>query len=307
MTSRNPATLPKGPKHWLSWFTVAVLWLLGRMPAWLGRALVSPLGPLLFHLMKRRRKVAERNLERCFPEKTPEERVLILRGCFSALARSLVETAWCWSGSGKKVNSLGEVHGLEHLRAAKESGRGVLLVTSHSTCLELGGCLAIRAEPGVSAVYRPLKNPVIEWYQTRGRCRYTDAMISKRDARSAVRLLRDGGVLWYAPDQDFGPSQSVFAPFFGISTATLLATHRLPRMAAPCAVIPMFPRFDAERGHYIVQIHPELESFPSRDPVADLTRINALIEEHIRLAPEQYWWIHRRFKSRPEGEEPFYD
>jgi KDO2-lipid IV(A) lauroyltransferase len=260
----------------------------------------------MFRLMKRRRLVAERNLERCFPEKTSAERSAILRDCFKALARSLAETAWSWSGSDKQVRSLGEVHGLEHLRAAREGGRGVLLVTSHSTCLEIGGCLMIRAHPGVSGVYRPLKNQVIEWYQTRGRCRYADGMITKRDARGAVRLLREGGVLWYAPDQDFGASQSVFAPFFGIATATLLATHRLPRMA-DCAVVPMFPRYDVERGCYNVKILPALENFPTRDPVADLSRINALIESHVRQAPEQYWWIHRRFKTRPEGEEPFYD
>jgi KDO2-lipid IV(A) lauroyltransferase len=135
--------------------------------------------------------------------------------------------------------------------------------------------------------------------------RYADSMISKRDARGAVRVLRAGKVLWYAPDQDFGPDQSVFAPLFGIETATLLATHRLPAMTG-CAVVPMFPRRDPVSGKYVVDILPALEDFPSADPVADLARVNALMEAQVRKAPGQYWWIHRRFKTRPEGDTPFY-
>ena len=113
-------------------------------------------------------------------------------------------------------------------------------------------------------------------------------------------------MLWYAPDQDFGPKQSLFLPFFGIPAATLTATARLVELTG-CRVVPMFPRYDEASGQYVVQFHPALENFPSGDSVADLTRINALLEEQVRKAPEQYWWIHRRFKTRPDGEPPFYD
>ncbi len=131
-------------------------------------------------------------------------------------------------------------------------------------------------------------------------------MISKRDARTAVRLLRRGGVLWYAPDQDFGPEQSLFAPFFGIQTATLLATHRLARLTG-CAVVPMFPLYDPQQRRYRVTLLPALEHFPSDDPAADLARVNAIMEQQVRRAPEQYWWVHRRFKTRPPGDAPFYE
>ncbi len=130
-------------------------------------------------------------------------------------------------------------------------------------------------------------------------------MISKRDLRGMVRFLRSGGYLWYAPDQDFGPRQSVFAPFFGIQTATLLATQRLPVMTG-CLVMTMFPHFDRETGRYRVEVSPPIEGFPSGDAEADLARINAILESQVRRAPEQYWWIHRRFKTRPPGEPPFY-
>jgi KDO2-lipid IV(A) lauroyltransferase len=130
-------------------------------------------------------------------------------------------------------------------------------------------------------------------------------MISKRDMRAAIRYLRGGGVLWYAPDQDFGPKQSEFVAFFGIPAATLVATVRLVELTG-CRVVPMFPRYDAPTGQYVVTFHPPLDDFPSGDIVKDLARVNALLEEQVRAAPEQYWWIHRRFKTRPQGESPFY-
>jgi KDO2-lipid IV(A) lauroyltransferase len=131
-------------------------------------------------------------------------------------------------------------------------------------------------------------------------------MFRKDDLRSALRYLRNGGVLWYAPDQDFGPTQSVFAPFFGIQTATLKATERLVTLAR-CAVVPMFPRYDRVQRKYVVSVGQALADFPGGDSQRDLERINALLESQVRQAPEQYWWIHRRFKTRPAGEPPFYD
>jgi KDO2-lipid IV(A) lauroyltransferase len=130
-------------------------------------------------------------------------------------------------------------------------------------------------------------------------------MISKREMRGAIRLLRDGGLVWYAPDQDFGRDQSVFAPFFGIQTATLLATHRLAQLTG-CAVVPMFPVYDEMTRRYTIHFLPALEFFPGTDAVPDLARVNAIMEVQIRAAPAQYWWIHRRFKTRPDGEAPFY-
>jgi KDO2-lipid IV(A) lauroyltransferase len=156
-----------------------------------------------------------------------------------------------------------------------------------------------------SGMYRPLGNEVLEWYQNRGRAWYAEGMISKRDIRRAVRYLRAGGVLWYAPDQDFGAAHSAFVPFFGVPTATLLASHRLPRMTG-CRVMAMMPRFDRGSGGYVVELSPLLEDYPGEDPLRDLERINALLEAQVRSAPEQYWWIHRRFKTRPPGEPDFY-
>jgi KDO2-lipid IV(A) lauroyltransferase len=293
------------PRNWPGWIGVGAIWLLGLLPRSLAAWLTERLGDLLFHMAGRRRRVAERNLERCFPEWDQGRREAILREHFRSVGRMLAETAWSWSRRDALIDQIGELHGLEHMEAARQKGRGVLMVTSHNTCLEIGARIAAGQIP-TSGLYRPLNNEVLEWYQNRCRTRYARSMLSKRNLRGAVRLLRGGGVLWYAPDQDFGPAESLFAPFFGIQTATLLATHRLPRMTG-CAVVMMFPRYDRSTRTYHVQLMPQLRDYPTDEPLADLTRINAIIEEQVRRSPADYWWIHRRFKTRPEGEPPFYD
>jgi len=294
------------PPYWPGWLAVGLLWLLGKTPQGLGLALSHPLGWVMRRFMKRRRRIAERNIESCFPELSAQQRRDLMDDNFRSLARMIFEISWSWSASPRRLEKMGCVVGMENLREAIEAGRGVLAITAHLTCLEMGGRLAAMEVPEASGIYRPLNNPVLEWYQNRSRARYTQGGISKRDMRSAIRFLRKGGVLWYAPDQDFGPKRSVFAPFFGIQTATLAATERMIEMTG-CKVVPMFPVYDTETRKYTVRLYPALENFPSGDIVADLTRINALMEDHIRQVPDQYWWIHRRFKTRPEGEPPFYD
>lgn len=293
------------PRNWGGWVLASVLWLLGKTPVGPGLWLSKPLGALMYRAMKRRRAVARRNIERCFPSLTPEETEHLVRANFRSLARTMFETAWCWGMHRRKFRRMTRIEGLEHLLDAEEAGKGVLLITAHMTCLEIGGRVSCEAAP-VVGVYRPLNNEVIEWYQNRGRLAYAQGMVSKREMRSAIRCLRQGGILWYAPDQDFGPDQSLFVPFFGIPTATLEATHKLVSLTG-CAVVPMFPAFDSASKSWVLRIQPALEGFPSGDAYADLARLNAEMEAHVRLVPEQYWWIHRRFKTRPAGEPPFYD
>lgn len=306
MTSGVTKRPPFTPRYWLSWLAVGAMWLLGKSPRKLGLALSIPMGWVLLRLMKERRKIAQRNLERCFPDWTPSRLNELLEEHFHSLGRMVFELAWSWSASTSRIQQMGQVKGVENARNAIAKGKGVLAITHHVTCLEMGGRLAAFEIPDLKGVYRPLKNPVIEWYQNRSRAQYSGGVISKRDMRSFIRFLRNGGVLWYAPDQDFGARRSVFAPFFGIETATLEATGRLIEMTG-CEVMPMFPVFDSKTGKYTVTMYPAMKKIPDENIVQTLTRINAMIEEQIRQAPDQYWWIHRRFKTRPEGEPPFYD
>jgi KDO2-lipid IV(A) lauroyltransferase len=306
MTVREAKRPPLTPRYWPGWLGVGVLWLLGKTPRPLGLVLSRPLGSLMRRLMGRRRRIAERNIERCFPEFSPDRRDGLVRESFHSIGRMLFEIAWSWSASERRLGRMGDVEGVEHALDTIAGGRGVILITAHLTCLEIGARLAALAFPSAGGMYRPLRSPVLEWYQNRSRLKYTQIMISKSDMRSAVRFLRSGGILWYAPDQDFGEKQSVFAPFLGIQTATLAATARLVKMTG-AAVVPMFPAYQSDTRRYTVRLFPPMEDFPTGDIVADLTRINAMLEEQVRRAPDQYWWIHRRFKTRPPGEPPFYD
>jgi len=301
---RPPCTLRNLPV----WLVVGLLWLLGKTPQWLALALAVPLAALMRIVMRRRCKIAQRNIERCFPALSAAGRDRLVRDSFRALARAVFEITWAWSASDAVMQGMCRSEGLENVDAARARGRGVLLVTAHLSCLEIGArfmALSLGPERPASGIYRPLRNPVLEWYQNHGRALYAASMISKREMRAAIRLLRSGGLVWYAPDQDFGREQSIFVPFFGIQTATLLATHRLPLMTG-CAVVPMFPVYDEAERCYTIKFLPALESFPGPDARADLARVNAIMEQQIRSAPQQYWWIHRRFKTRPEGEEGFY-
>lgn len=277
---------------------VGLMRLLARLPLNTSRRLLRPLAPLARLGMIRRRRIAARNLALCFPELDDRERGLILREHFTQLTDMLAEIAWSWAGPPEVPAEMIDIRGLANLEAANADG-GVLLVTGHSTCLEIGGRL-LAARVRLAGIYRPLKTPALEAFQNRGRGRYTEAMYSKRDVRGAIRRLRAGGILWYAPDQDFGADRSVFAPFFGLQAATLVATLDLAR-AGNARIVPMFPVKDGATGRVVVHVGEAFADMPSAEPGTDLARINACLEAMIRRAPAQYWWLHRRFKTAPEG------
>jgi KDO2-lipid IV(A) lauroyltransferase len=276
-----------------------VAWV-GRQPLRRAQRLTGWLAGPLRLLMRRRARIVARNLALCFPERDAAERRALQRAHFRQLAEAIGEIAVAWHHPGTLDAAFGNVVGLEHVDAARAGGRGVLLVTGHVTCLELGARL-LGERVAASAIYRPLSNAVLETAQNRGRARYAEHMIPRKNLRAMVRHLRAAGVLWYAPDQDLGPERSRFAPFFGVATATATGMLELARLGR-ARVVPMMPVKDAESGRVRVVIEPALDSFPSDDPDADLARFNAFLERRVRTAPAQYWWLHRRFKTAPPDE-----
>jgi KDO2-lipid IV(A) lauroyltransferase len=248
--------------------------------------------------------VAQRNLEVCFPELADSERTRLLRRNLADLGLMLVEFAFAWFGSDRAIARVPcSVEGLEHLEHCRAQGRGVLLVGAHFSHLELCARLVSR-RIRIAGMYRVMDDPVFEHAVLRARLRYADAMFAKDELRACVKYLRRGGTLWYAPDQDMRGKDSVFAAFFGIPASTITATHHLARLSG-AAVIPFFHRREA-RGGYAIRLEAPLEDFPSADIVADTLRVNAAIERMVRAAPEQYLWVHKRFKTRPPGEAPIY-
>ncbi|TZF89079.1 LpxL/LpxP family Kdo(2)-lipid IV(A) lauroyl/palmitoleoyl acyltransferase [Cognatilysobacter lacus] len=294
--------MPRGARHWPMRAGVAMLSGAARLPWSLQRMLGRGIGALAYALAGSRRHAARVNLRLCFPELDDSARERLLRDTFRDFGIGLFEFARAWWGGIEPMRRDVVIEGLEHLRALQAQGRGVLMVSGHFMTLEMCGRLLCDHVP-LAGMYRRYRNPVMEHAVKRGRLRYAAAMFTNEDIRPAMRHLKHGGFLWYAPDQDMRGKDTVFAPFFGVPAATITATHQFARLSG-CAVVPFFHRREGAR--YVLRIAPPLEHFPSTDATLDSTRVNAAIESMVREAPPQYLWIHRRFKRRPDGGAPPY-
>jgi len=303
--SGTPTAARYSPRHWPTWLLLGMLWCITRLPyAWqltIGRAI----GRVALRLGRRRRRIAATNLELCFPELGEQQRRQLLAGHFDSLGIALVEFALAWWGRERMIEPLATIHGLEHLQAALQEGNGVILLSAHFTTLEIGGRLLARHVP-FHVLYREHKHPVIEHVMSRARTRLYEKAIPRDDMNGLLGSLKQGRAVWYAPDQDHGPGNSAFVPFFGIPAATLTTTSRIAAISG-ARVIPFFQRrLPGSRG-YELELLPPLENFPGDDAAKDAARIMQLIETRVRQQPAQYLWAHRRFKTRPEGEAPVYD
>ncbi len=228
----------------------------------------------------------------------------MIRGVFQHVAVGALETMVVWLNPGRDLSGRVAIEGLDHLRSAQAEGRGVLLVGGHFTSLDVLANAVSRAVD-LDVMYRENKNPVWEWLQVRGRRHYCDGVIERADIRQTIRRLKAGRTIWYAPDQDYGPKHSVFAPFFGVAAASITATSRLARMSGSPVIFASHFR-DWDTMTWQVNFSAPLEGYPSDDEVGDAARVNHLIENAIRAHPEQYLWIHRRFKTRPPGDAKLY-
>ena len=290
-------------RHWPAWLGIGVLVLYGNLPAVLGRTLGRTLGWLMLILGGERVQIARRNIEICFPERTAGERPDLLRRNLLALGEGSYEFARAWWGSSRRWQRGLRVEGIEILERLQAEGRGVLLLSGHFFTLDICGRLLCSVIPA-AAMYRRHRGPVLEWAIRRGRMRYASAMFAREELRAAVRFLKRGGILWYAPDQDMLGQEHVFAPFFGVAAATITATHQLQRLTG-AAVVPFFHARDG-RGGYRLRIGPALPDQVGETAAENAARVNALIEQMVREAPTEYLWSHRRFKTRPEGGSKLY-
>jgi Kdo2-lipid IVA lauroyltransferase/acyltransferase len=289
------------PQHWPVWFGVGLMALVARLPLVLVRPLARGFGALLGLLMRGRRRVARRNLALCFPELDDAQRESLLRASFRSLGEGAAEFARAWWGSVAGLRY--RVEGLEHLERLRAGGRGVLMLSGHFLTLEICGRLLCNHVP-LAGMYRRHGAAVFEWSVKRGRLRYAAAMFAREELRAAVRHVKAGGLLWYAPDQDMRGKDTVFAPFFGVPASTITATFQLARLTG-AAVVPFFHHRDGAGG-YVLRVGAPLEDIAGEDEIAHTTRVNALIAAMVREAPDEYLWIHKRFKTRPEGQASLY-
>lgn len=284
------------PHHWPTWLAIGTLRALEPLPYPMLSLLGRALGSLAVRLPLPFVRIARTNLGICMPEMPERQREALLKEHFKSLGLAIFETALAWWGSKRRVARLTQLEGMGHLQTALERGRGAILLSAHFTTLEIGGRVLCDQTPGkVNIMYRPTANAVLERFLMRNRSHRAKRAIPRDDVRTLISSLKANEPVWYAPDQAYRKKGAEMVPFFGIPAATNTATSRLARMTG-AAVLPYFQE-RMHDGRYRMVIYPMLENFPSDDPVADARRFNALIEAQVRRVPEQYLWIHRRFKG----------
>lgn len=293
------------PKYWGIWLALGLLMVMAILPWAIQWRLAHGLGQLCWKTLKSRRKTTLRNLELCFPEWSVTQREQRGEQVFIDMMTGVFETLNAWYFP-KWFEGRVHIIGLEHLQQAQQQGHGVLLLGTHSTLLDAGGYICSQFfDPDV--VYRPQNNPFLDMLIYHNRHKIYQHQIAHHDMRGLIRYLKEKRIIWYSPDQDFGLKQGVMADFFGIPAATVTAHRRLLNMTNAVAIPLFFYRKGSiQNPHYEIIIEPKLDHFPSADEIADATRTNAIIERQLRIAPTQYMWFHRRFKTRPEGQPSLY-
>ena len=291
------------PRFWPLWFLFVVWWLSVQLPYPLLILMGRGIGRLLLIFGTSRRLITQRNLELCFPELSERDRKKILVESFESGGIAFFEMGMAWWWPNWRLKKLCHVSGLEQMKNLK--GQGAVLLGMHFTTLDMGGT-GLSLYQSYGSMYRTHGNPLFDYVQRRGRSRERfvseEALVifPREDLRTMVRLLKQGKLVWYAPDQDYGKRHSVFAPFFGIPAATITATAKLVQMGN-AVVLPFTHKRLPENKGYQITIHPPLENYPTGDDIKDAARINEVIEQQVRQNPGQYLWAHRRFKSQPEG------
>ena len=261
-------------------------------------------GMLFYAFGFERRRVCLLNLERCLPQLGESERAALARRHFRAVGRSLLERAILWWSPRERITGMVRVAGLEHLRAL--AGRPVIVLAPHFVSLDVGFA-RLACEMDLAGIYANQKSAVMNRQLYSGRVRFGRQRLFSRQqgVRLALAALKEGIPFYYLPDQDYGPRDAIFVPFFGVPAATITGLSRLARLAR-ASVVPCVTRMLPGGEGYELRCYPAWENYPSDDLVADTRRMNAFVEERVREIPEQYFWTHKRFKTRPAGEARWY-
>jgi KDO2-lipid IV(A) lauroyltransferase len=288
----------------LTRFGLAVVWLLHFLPLGVLAAIGRGVGSLLHLFATERRRVALTNLRLCFPQWSDAERSRVVRRHFQAFARSFIEHGILWWSPRERVLRLVRIEGLQHWQAV--ANRPVIWLAPHFVGLDMGG-IRLSAEHRAVSVYSRQKHPVFGAILYHGRTRFVmPELVSRQEGmRAVVKAMRRGLPFYYLPDMDFGDRDSIFVPFFGVPAATITGLARLARLAG-AAVVPAVTRQLPGAQGYELRFYPAWSEFPSHDVEADTRRMNEFIEQRVLEMPEQYYWVHKRFKTRPAGEPTIY-
>ncbi len=288
------------PKYWGLWLGLGFFRLILLLPY----PILLKIGKGLSQLFKMakfgqyRTAIAKRNLELCFPHYSENEIAELVEKNTESVGMAIIETGMAWFWSDKRILKWSKFEGLEHLKQAEKEQKGILLVGVHFLTLELGARIMGLHHQGIG-VYRPNDNPLLDWIQFRGRVRSNKALLNRKDLRGMIKALRQGEMIWYAPDHDYGRKNSVFVPFFNVQqTATTTGTRMLLRSAPNAVVIPFSPVRNQDGSGYTLTVSPAVDFSHCTDDIDTATLMNKVVEKEIMNAPEQYMWLHRRFKTR---------
>ena len=291
------------PKYWFLWLFFGLQRLSTLLPL---RAIEAPgafLGWLVYRLAPSRRRVARINIQQAYPEYSETQIKQLIKASFKSLGISVFEMGIAWWSSGSDLREQCSIEGLEHLEQALAKGKGVIMLTGHFSTLEMGGVLMSLYTP-LHTVYKKAHNPMFDTFMFYYRSKHLKKVIPNTNVRAFIKGLREGYATWYAPDQDF-TKNIIFAPFLGGTATTLISTAKIAGMTG-ASVVPFYPlRLDKGQGYKLVVL-PALENFPSGDQYKDAVRVNQALEEMVRKNPEQYAWIHKRFKTQPDGKPSIY-
>jgi len=278
------------------------MWLIHLLPLSVVAAIGNAVGTLLYWLIPERRRVTRINLEKCFPQMEAAEREKLARASFRAFARSFLERGILWWAPTRRVARLVRVEGVEHLKALGHSR--VVLFGPHFVGLD--AVVRLNIDFPMVSTYSRQKDAFLDAVIYRGRTRFGGEVFPRQAGlRPALRAIKSGAMYYYLPDMDLRPKRQLFVPFFGVPAATVTGLSYIARLTA-AAVVPCVTRMLPGGRGYVVRLYPAWNDFPSGDDAADARRMVAFIEERVREMPEQYLWMHKRFKSRPQGEAEFY-
>ncbi len=294
------------PRYWPTWILFGLIWCASSLPRPLSIRIGDGLGWLYQSLNKKRRRIVETNLKLCFPELSAEQRIQLRDQHYRYYGRSAIDFGLTWWASKRRLQRLIHFTGVDAFKHTLTESN-VILLLPHMTGLDCGAGFASTLHPSITMM-KEQSNALLNWRLWKGRTRFTPTRVIMRNQglRPLVRAARNNIACYYMPDEDFGSDElTVFAPFFGIPTSTLITLGRMAKMAN-AKVVPIYPRM-LPNGHYEVELAPALEGFPSGNDITDAARVNDVVEAGIRSAPAQYHWTFKWFRTRPDGEADLYE
>ncbi len=292
------------PRFWPMWLMFGFLRLVSLLPLAMINFIGRSIGWIMYRLTPSRRRIARINIRQAYPDYSDSQIKQLVKKSFQSAGISIFELALAWWARRDYLRAHCTVEGMEHLQTALAKNKGVILLTGHFSTLEIGGILMALYTP-LNAIYKRAHNPMFNTFMHHYRDRHLNKAIPNKDVRAFINGLREGKATWYAPDQDFADQSIVFTPFLGGIASTLTSTVRMAEKTG-AAVVPFYPVRLANSKGYKLVILPALENFPMGDITQDATRVNQVIEDMVRQNPEQYSWIHKRFKTQPQGKASIY-